>query len=197
MTTLGQLGLAALVAALVTGYMAARRERLSARRAWLAEALAAFYAPLSAKLELDHRWHVTLHQQRREQEEWEEPIFTHDPSAVVERKLVAASLRVKSDVTEIIENNLHYVDRPDVRSAAIDFVRDSYLNTWHREATDIDKSLIEGRGIILLPPEDPERGPFHLLVAEEFEAKGAEFRELSSGVPGRSWTQRVMRRGRA
>lgn len=66
MTTLGQLGLAALVAALVTGYMAARRERLSARRAWLAEALAAFYAPLSAKLELDHRWHVTLHQQRRE-----------------------------------------------------------------------------------------------------------------------------------
>jgi hypothetical protein len=181
-TILGQLGLAALVAAVVTAYMATRRERLNARRAWLGEALAAFYAPVSAKLELDHRWHIALRQQR---EERTETIFMDDPRAVVERKLVAASVRLQGEITEIIENNLHYVDRPEVRSAAIDYLKDSYFATWHRDATDSDKALAEGRSIILLSSEEPARDGFHVLVAEEFEAKGAEFRRLSTGTSPR------------
>ncbi len=174
---LGLLGLGALGAATLTTVSTARRDRRAARRDWLDKALAAFYVPVYTKLELGYQWNEQLRRERAER--GSEPADADGVEVRVERKLVLANVELRAEVRKTVEANLHYVESPELRAAALTYLRDVYVDEWRQEVSGIVDALASDRGIILMPVEQPQRETLHQLVKAEFERLGAEFRTLS------------------
>ena len=184
-STLGGLGvgavLGAAIAALITGLLTGRRERTAARRAWLGEALANFYGPVSAKLEMYYEWNRRLWQEQEAMRDNEGELrITEDEMAVLQRA-VQSNVKLRREVQIIVEGNLHYVDEPEMRELAIAYLADGYMDDWKCAAIGADEALEAGKGMVIVT--EPERTRFIQLVSECFEAKGREFRELSGGKP--------------
>lgn len=183
-TTLGQLGAAAVVAAIVGGLIAARaagrRERETARRAWLGEALERFYGPVSAKLEMYYEWNRRLWEEGEAKRDEKGELLQTELDMTVIRKAVRANIKVHDDIRAIVEASLHYVDEPELRKEALAFLADRYIDDWRRDAGGLDKLIAENRGWVIVT--EPERTRFMTLVADRFEAKASEFRKLSGGA---------------
>jgi hypothetical protein len=184
LSTIGALGLGsvigAVVAAVIGGFLTSRRERTSARRSWLAEALERFYGPVSAKLEMRHEWDTQLWNERqaKPREPDETVRYTEIEQAVI-RRSVQANIKVHQDVRAIIEHSLHYVDEPELRHEALAFLANSYVDDWKRASLGLDEKLEAGHGLIIQTA--PERSAFLALVVERFDAKASEYRALAAG----------------
>lgn len=185
-TTLGQLGVAATIAALVTAVLTARatrkRERDNARRAWLGEALANFYGPVATRLELTYQWDHDLCaeiERRRgaHAASGEPPAMFPTTEDKLLWKLVGANVRMRREVTRIIEDNLHYVDSADLQDAAVAYLSGSHISDWKRQV--LERPDEPTRGIVMLGDHEEPRSEFHVLVKAAFDAKGREFRKLS------------------
>jgi hypothetical protein len=177
-SVLGTLGLGALAAAAFTAVSSARRERTSARRDWLGEALSTFYAPLATKLEANYRLNEHYH----------EHMTKGDTSNEERRVLMRENVRVLREVRDLLEQHLHFADDAALREAAFDFLRD-------RDAQRVSEeiSALTGppdRGLIVWSAE-PNVFPLHRLAMSEFEAKSREFRSLAP--PATRWSLRASR----
>ena len=94
-----------------------------------------------------------------------------------ERKLVQANIDTQNEIAGIIESNLHYVVDGELRTEAMQYLVDTRMDQWRREAEDIDLNQS-----IIMFPEGPEGRPrFHQRVAKVSDEMGDEFRKLSDG----------------
>ncbi|HEV3322342.1 MAG TPA: hypothetical protein VG147_09155 [Solirubrobacteraceae bacterium] len=175
---------AAIVAALITARSTTGRERKAARRRWLADALAVFYGPVGAKLELVHHTNELVRQERetRETDQQARGIKPSAPGAmswrhIYEQKLVQANIDAQNAIADIIEGNLHYVGDSALRAEAMQYLVDARMDQWRREAEDIDVS----QTIIVFPNGPTDRSSFHQSVLQTSAAMGDEFRVLSDG----------------
>ena len=175
---------AAIVAALITARSTTGRERKAARRQWLADALAAFYGPVGAKLELVHDTNELVREERvaREAEKQARGIKSAAPGELswrrtYEQKLVQANIDSQNEIADIIESNLHYVGDGTLRDEAMQYLVDARMDQWRREAEDIDVS----QTIIEFPDKPTDRSIFHQSLLTASVAMGNEFRELSDG----------------
>jgi hypothetical protein len=163
----------------MTARFASGRERASARRVWLGEALERFYGPVSAKMEMWYEWNKRLWDEQQAKLKDQGEIRYTDTEMAVLRKAVQANIKVHQEVRAIVEQSLHYVDEPDLRKRALGFLTDSYMDDWRRAAGGMDDTLADDRGLILVT--ESERTPFLNLVVERFEAKASEFQALAGG----------------
>lgn len=184
---LGKFGLGAIiggaVVAALSGLLTSRRERTAARRQWLDQALASFYAPVSTKLEVMHLRSEELLEEvrtvrKREAEADEPPVFPTWHDKMLQR-LARESIDSTAALARVIESNLQYVASAELREAAVDYLAAEQLNEWRRDLAGSRERLAQGHGLVLIPDEKEERPRFHRLVRDEFERLGAEFRRLS------------------
>ncbi|HEX4438340.1 MAG TPA: hypothetical protein VH061_16260 [Solirubrobacteraceae bacterium] len=176
---------AAIVAALITARSTTGRERKAARRHWLADALAAFYGPVGAKLELVHQTNELVRQERatREANQQAKGITPSAPGKLswrrtYEQKLVQANIDAQNEIADIIETHVHYVTDTTLRAEAMQYLVDARMDQWRREAEDIDVS----QTIIVFPDKPQARPSFHQNVFAASAAMGQEFRKLSDGA---------------
>lgn len=125
-------------------------------------------------LEVAHQWNDRIHREHREPRE--EPIVYGGVETKVEVRLVQANVALRTEVTRLIEENLHYAESPELRAAAIEYIRDSYIDEWRRDATGFAERA--GQGLVAFG-DTATRERFHEIVAAEFERVGDEFRALS------------------
>jgi hypothetical protein len=176
---------AAVVAALITSRSTTGRERKAARRQWLTDALAAFYGPVGAKLDLVHHTNELVRQERETREAGQQARGTkpsapgeHSWRRTYEQKLVQANIDSQNEIADIIESNLHYIGDDALRGEAMQYLVDARMDQWRREAEDIDVS----QTIIVFPDKPTDRSSFHQGVLDVSAAMGSEFRVLSDGM---------------
>ena len=178
-----QLGLAGALGGVagnfINGLSARRRDRDASRRDRVEAALTEFYSPVTVRLEMEHRWNELMRQREMAQAASEKFPSTHDKMLW---KLVGANVRIRRELTSIIEANLHHVDDPKLQDSALEYLAESHVNEWQRKIVmgDVDEP---GRGIVLMGGTE-EQSQFHRLVKARCDELGREFRDLS-GPPGR------------
>ncbi len=175
---------AVIVAALITAHSTTSRERKAARRQWLTDALAAFYGPVGAKLELVHHTNELVRQERQTREAGQQArgIKSSAPGEhswrhTYEQKLVQANIDSQNEIADIIESNLHFIADDALRGDAMQYLVDARMDQWRREAEGIDVS----QTIIEFPDKPDDRSSFHQGVLDASATMGREFRELSDG----------------
>jgi len=187
---IGKLGVGVVIGglsvAIITSLLTGRREKTAARRAWLEQALASFYAPVSTKLEVMYLRSQELEQEvreartRREGDEGDPPVFPTFEDKMLQR-LVQENISTDAELARVIESNLHFVATAELREAALEYLSTAHVRSFHRDVAGTSERLARGHGLIVIPEDPPERPKFHALVREEFQRQSAEFRRLSGG----------------
>ena len=164
-SVIGALGLGAVAGAIVNTYSASRRDRVQGRREWLQEGLVKFYTPIATKLDVHYQVNVRMWKFLNE----------HTPSNDERMMMVERNLKLLAEVREIVEDNLHYADSPDLRQEALEFIAGREINELQRQFA----TARAGKLTVGVPAEVPPRSKFQELVEAEFQAKSEEFRSLS------------------
>src|SRR5690348_2600798 len=94
-------------AALFNGLHGAWRDKQAARRAWLGEALAAFYAPVHVRLELMYQLNVAISQEHEERRREGEVITRGEIESKVDNLLVRSNIATLTEVRDLLQEKLY------------------------------------------------------------------------------------------
>ncbi|MFN8159591.1 MAG: hypothetical protein U0R52_00905 [Solirubrobacterales bacterium] len=108
----------------------------------------------------------------------------------MERAMINANIAAHEEVRAVIEENLYFADEVGIRDSAIDFMVDSYIDEWRRDAAEIEELLAAGKGIVVWT--DEPRSEFLDMMNSGFEKKAEEFQALSRASSFWDWVRRIL-----